>query len=32
LGAWKGALQLVTQPFYWEKTPHEGAAFLEDGT
>ncbi len=24
LGAWKGALQLITRPFYWEKTPHEG--------
>lgn len=26
IGAWKGALQLVTRPFYWEKTPHEGQA------
>jgi cellulose synthase/poly-beta-1,6-N-acetylglucosamine synthase-like glycosyltransferase len=24
IGAWKGALQLITRPFYWEKTPHEG--------
>ena len=24
VGAWKGALQLITRPFYWEKTPHEG--------
>ncbi|OGV82656.1 MAG: hypothetical protein A2340_06660 [Lentisphaerae bacterium RIFOXYB12_FULL_60_10] len=23
IGAWKGAIQLVTRPFYWEKTPHE---------
>ncbi len=22
IGAWKGALQLVTRPFHWEKTPH----------
>ena len=22
LGAWKGLLQLVTRPFYWEKTQH----------
>ncbi len=22
LGAWKGALQLITTPFYWEKTEH----------
>ncbi len=22
VGAWKGALQLVTKPFYWEKTIH----------
>ncbi len=26
IGAWKGAIQLVTNPFYWEKTPHAGAA------
>ena len=26
LGAWKGALQLVTRPFFWEKTPHEATA------
>ena len=26
VGAWKGALQLVTKPFFWEKTPHEGTA------
>jgi cellulose synthase/poly-beta-1,6-N-acetylglucosamine synthase-like glycosyltransferase len=25
IGAWKGALQLITRPFYWEKTPHAGA-------
>ena len=24
LGAWKGALQLITNPFFWEKTPHDG--------
>jgi hypothetical protein len=24
VGAWKGALQLITRPFYWEKTPHVG--------
>ena len=24
VGAWKGAVQLITNPFYWEKTPHEG--------
>ena len=24
VGAWKGALQLITKPFFWEKTPHEG--------
>ena len=22
VGAWKGALQLITKPFYWEKTIH----------
>jgi len=22
VGAWKGAIQLVTRPFYWEKTEH----------
>ena len=21
-GAWKGTLQLITRPYYWEKTPH----------
>jgi cellulose synthase/poly-beta-1,6-N-acetylglucosamine synthase-like glycosyltransferase len=26
VGAWKGALQLITKPFFWEKTPHEGTA------
>ncbi len=26
IGAWRGALQLITRPFYWEKTPHEGTA------
>ena len=26
IGAWKGALQLITRPFYWEKTPHEGVS------
>lgn len=26
VGAWKGALQLISRPFYWEKTPHEGTA------
>lgn len=26
IGAWKGALQLITRPFYWEKTPHEGTS------
>ena len=26
IGAWRGALQLITRPFYWEKTPHEGNA------
>ena len=26
VGAWKGAVQLITNPFYWEKTPHEGVA------
>jgi len=24
LGAWKGALQLISRPFHWEKTPHRG--------
>ena len=24
VGAWKGAWQLITRPFYWEKTPHVG--------
>ena len=32
LGAWKGTLQLVTRPFYWEKTPHEGTASQEAGS
>ncbi len=22
MAAWKGALQLITKPFYWEKTVH----------
>ena len=22
VGAWKGVLQLITKPFYWEKTIH----------
>jgi hypothetical protein len=22
IGAWKGVLQLVTRPFFWEKTRH----------
>jgi len=22
IGAWKGAIQLITKPFYWEKTQH----------
>jgi len=26
IGAWKGALQMITRPYYWEKTPHEGTA------
>jgi len=26
VGAWKGALQLITNPSFWEKTPHEGTA------
>jgi cellulose synthase/poly-beta-1,6-N-acetylglucosamine synthase-like glycosyltransferase len=26
VGAWKGAVQLITRPFYWEKTPHEGTS------
>jgi len=30
IGAWKGALQLITRPFYWEKTPHEGTATAGD--
>jgi cellulose synthase/poly-beta-1,6-N-acetylglucosamine synthase-like glycosyltransferase len=25
LGAWRGALQLLTRPHHWEKTPHEGS-------
>jgi cellulose synthase/poly-beta-1,6-N-acetylglucosamine synthase-like glycosyltransferase len=25
IGAWKGALQLLTRPSFWEKTPHECA-------
>ncbi|NLF86122.1 MAG: glycosyltransferase, partial [Lentisphaerae bacterium] len=29
LGAWKGALQLIWKPFFWEKTPHEAQAALE---
>ncbi len=24
VAAWKGAWQLITNPFFWEKTPHEG--------
>ena len=28
LAAWKGLLQLVTRPFYWEKTPHQGTVRL----
>ena len=32
LGAWKGALQLITRPFYWEKTPHEGVTAGEAGS
>jgi len=30
IGAWKGALQMITRPFYWEKTPHEGTATAEE--
>ncbi|MHC4874741.1 MAG: glycosyltransferase family 2 protein, partial [Planctomycetota bacterium] len=30
IAAWKGCLQLITRPFYWEKTPHEGTAHLEE--
>jgi cellulose synthase/poly-beta-1,6-N-acetylglucosamine synthase-like glycosyltransferase len=26
VAAWKGAWQLITNPFFWEKTPHEGPA------
>ncbi|MEM3021924.1 MAG: hypothetical protein QW645_00120, partial [Candidatus Bathyarchaeia archaeon] len=22
VGAWRGAIQLITKPFYWEKTDH----------
>ena len=29
VAAWRGALQLITRPFYWEKTPHEGTRALE---
>jgi hypothetical protein len=29
IGAWKGALQLIWKPFFWEKTPHEAQAVLE---
>ncbi|MFZ4397137.1 MAG: glycosyltransferase [Kiritimatiellia bacterium] len=34
IGAWKGALQLITRPFFWEKTPHEGNEMsnIEQGT
>ena len=32
VGAWKGALQLLTRPFHWEKTPHGYAAAQETGT
>ncbi len=30
LGAWKGALQLVTRPSYWEKTFHLGLSGWEN--
>lgn len=30
-GAWKGVLQLVTRPFFWEKTPHEAKGRLATG-
>jgi cellulose synthase/poly-beta-1,6-N-acetylglucosamine synthase-like glycosyltransferase len=29
IGAWKGALQLITAPFYWEKTPHGSGEELD---
>ncbi len=29
IGAWKGALQLIWKPFFWEKTPHEARTNLE---
>jgi cellulose synthase/poly-beta-1,6-N-acetylglucosamine synthase-like glycosyltransferase len=28
VGAWRGALQLITRPHHWEKTPHEGVGDL----
>jgi len=31
IGAWKGALQLITNPFFWEKTPHDGTTIWEVG-
>lgn len=31
IGAWKGALQLLWRPFYWEKTPHDGAGAAPTG-
>lgn len=30
VGAWKGALQLLHKPFFWEKTPHEATVRLEN--
>jgi cellulose synthase/poly-beta-1,6-N-acetylglucosamine synthase-like glycosyltransferase len=29
IGAWKGAWQLITKPFFWEKTPHDGTTDWE---
>jgi hypothetical protein len=27
IGAWKGFAQLITKPFYWEKTTHGLSSF-----
>ncbi|MBA4387101.1 MAG: glycosyl transferase [Verrucomicrobia bacterium] len=31
IGAWKGVLQLITRPFFWEKTPHDAKGKLVAG-
>jgi len=32
IGAWRGALQLITKPFYWEKTSHGISKDFTDDT